>query len=272
MTREELHVPAHFGKGEDMSRAQRGLYVVVRSAINGACRLWFRLEVHGREKLPSSGAYIVSPIHRSNLDTPIISAVTTRTLRYMGKESLWKSRPFGWFLTAMGGFPVQRGTADREALKAALACVERGEPLVMFPEGTRQVGPEVSEMFDGPAYVACRTGVPIIPVGLGNTEAAMPKGSKFIRPVKMTIVVGDPLYPPPPKDSGRVSRKAVRELTVELGERIQVLFDEAQALAGHPNPPHPVPEPVEVVDEVPPAGTEGTVAEDEAPGEGQAPS
>jgi 1-acyl-sn-glycerol-3-phosphate acyltransferase len=211
------------------------MYTVIRALIHGACRVYFRLEVTGRENLPATGAYIVSPIHRSNLDTPVLCAITTRRLRYMGKESLWKSRPLGWLLTALGGFPVQRGTADREALKAGLACVERGEPLVMFPEGTRQVGPDVAEMFDGPAYVACRTGTPIVPIGLGNTEAAMPKGSKFIRPVKMTIVIGAPIQPPPLKESGRVSRGGVRELTARLGEEIQVLFDEAQALAGTPN-------------------------------------
>ena len=113
----------------------------------------------------------------------------------MGKESLWRSRAMGWLLTALGGFPVQRGTADRDALRAAMAVIERGEPLVMFPEGTRQTGPKIAEMFDGPAYVACRTGAPIIPVGMGGTEAAMPVGSKGIRPVKMAIVIGDHITP-----------------------------------------------------------------------------
>jgi 1-acyl-sn-glycerol-3-phosphate acyltransferase len=235
MSADELHVPAGHTKGEDMSWSQRAMYTVIRALIHGACRVWFRLEIHGRDNLPATGAYIVSPIHRSNLDTPVLSAITTRRLRYMGKESLWTSRPLGWLLTALGGFPVQRGTADREALRAGLACVERGEPLVMFPEGTRQAGPDVAEMFDGPAYVACRTGVPIVPIGMGNTESAMPKGSKFIRPVKMTIVIGAPIQPPPLKESGRVSRAGVRDLTARLGEEIQVLFDEAQALAGTPN-------------------------------------
>ena len=235
MTRAEVYVPAGHESGERMSRAQNLMYSATRNGIVGVAKVWFRLEVHGRENVPSEGAFIVSPIHRSNLDTPVLGALTTRRLRYMGKESLWTSRPLGWFLTALGGFPVQRGTADRDALKAALACVERGEPLVMFPEGTRQSGPDVAEMFDGPAYVACRTGAPIVPVGFGGTEAAMPKGARFIRPVKVVMVIGAPIHPPPLKESGRVSRRAVRELTVELGEAIQVLFDEAQALAGRPN-------------------------------------
>ncbi len=235
MSRPEIHMPHGHTRGEQMSWAQYRLYGVVRWLLAVVGRLYFRLEVHGREHLPADGPFIVSPIHRSNLDTPMLGPITHRRMRYMGKESLWGSRPLGWLLTALGGFPVQRGTADREALKAALACIERGEPLVMFPEGTRQQGADIAAMFDGPAYVACRTGAPIVPVGMGGTEAAMPKGAKFIRPVKMVIVIGAPLIPPPPKDSGRVSRRAVRELTDELGHAIQALFDEAQALAGRPN-------------------------------------
>ncbi len=124
-----------------------------------------------------------------------MALVTPRRLRYMGKESLWKGRFGAWFLTALGGFPVKRGTADREALRACQEVLERGEPLVLFPEGTRQFGPETQHFFDGAAFLACRTGAPIVPVGLGGTEAAMPKGSKMVHPVKMTIVIGEPLVP-----------------------------------------------------------------------------
>lgn len=235
MSREELHVPTWHEKGEQMSWGQNLLYSFVRGAIHLAMLVWFRIEVRGRENLPKEGAYIVSPVHRSNLDAAVICAITHRRMRYMGKESLWTSRSFGWFLSAMGGFPVQRGSADREALKAGLTVVERGEPLVMFPEGTRQSGPVITEFFDGPAYVACRTGVPIIPLGLGGTEWAMAKGSKFIRPVKVVIVIGKPLIPDAPTDGGRVPRRAVRELSARLGESLQELFDESQVLAGRPN-------------------------------------
>ena len=105
----------------------------------------------------------------------------------------------------------------------------------MFPEGTRQSGPTVHPLFSGPAYVACRTGVPIIPVGLGGTGAAMPKGSRMIHPVKMAIVIGEPIQPPPRTESGRVSRSAVRELTQQLSDAIQDLYDEAQLRVGDPN-------------------------------------
>lgn len=235
MSRREIFIPDGHDNGEELSLVQKGMHHFVRLVLEVVIRLYFRLEVHGRQHIPRRGPFIISPVHRSYLDTPVIGAAIWRLMRYMGAEKMWTNRQLGWFLTAMGGFPVQRGAADREALKAALLVVERGEPLVMFPEGTRQSGPIVHELFDGPAYVSCRTGVPIIPVGLGGTELAMPKGKKFIRPVKMVVVIGEPLVPPAKKDSGRVSRNAVREMTQNLGEQIQDLFDEAQLRAGTPN-------------------------------------
>ncbi len=234
MSRRTLHIPDGHTRGEEMTRAQYWLYGFVRALIEIFCRLYFRIEIHGREHIPRRGAFIVAPVHRSYLDTPVLGSMTTRRMRYMGAEKMWTNKALGWFLTAVGGFPVHRGSADREALKAGLAVLERGEPLVMFPEGTRQEGPIVQEMFDGPAYVSARAGVPILPVGLGGTEAAMPKGKRFIRPVKMAIVIGEPIAPPPPKESGSVPRSAVRALTEQLGDAIQGLFDEAQTICGRP--------------------------------------
>jgi 1-acyl-sn-glycerol-3-phosphate acyltransferase len=222
-------------RGEEMSLVQRVWYRTLWWVAYIIGALYFRVTVKGKDNVPTSGPFIVSPIHRSNLDTPLIGRITKRRLRYMGKESLWKNSFGAWFLTTAGGFPVARATADREALRACREVLDRGEILVMFPEGTRQTGPTVSEMFDGPAYLACRNQVPILPIGLGGTEAAMPKGRKVPPPRKLTIVIGTPIFPPAPSDSGRVPRRAVKELTERLRDEIQALYDEAQVLAGTPN-------------------------------------
>lgn len=233
--RVEVHIPAKHRSGEALSPVQRFAYDVVRGAIKWASRAYFRMEVHGGEHIPRTGAFILSPSHRSNLDTPLVAPLTSRRLRYMGKESLWKKAWSGWFFTSLGGFPVQRGSADREALRASLEVVERGEPLVMFPEGTRQSGPTIEHMHDGPAYVACRSGAPIVPVGMAGTEGSMRKGSKWIRPVKVVVVIRPPISPPEPGERGRVPRRAVRELTEQLRDEIQLAFDEACERAGHPD-------------------------------------
>ena len=213
-------------------------YSVVRAIVATVTRLYTRMTIDGRENIPRSGAFVLAPVHRSYVDTPIACCVTRRRLRYMGKDAMWKRRWFGWILSALGGFPVTRGTADREALKRCVAVLEGGEPLVLFPEGERKAGPLVQPLFDGAVYVALKAGVPIVPVGIGGTERAMPKGRKLPSPVKMTLVVGEPIQPPAPEPGkDRVSRRAVKELTDELGVVIQRLFDEAQELAGDPNPP-----------------------------------
>ena len=219
------------------TRGELAFYGVVRALLVGLCRLWFRVSTTGRPNVPAEGAFILAPVHRSNLDFALVLVCTRRRMRYLAKDSLWKGGGF-WakVFTALGGIPVARGTADREALRTCIDVLDAGEPLVMFPEGTRQFGPVVEEIFEGPAFVQSRTGVPIVPVGIGGSEAAMPKGSKAIKPKKVAVVVGEPLAAPE-ADGPKARRAAVHARTAELHEVLQALFDEAQRAAGSPNPP-----------------------------------
>jgi 1-acyl-sn-glycerol-3-phosphate acyltransferase len=207
--------------------ASRALYYVVRAVVAGFTRLWTRMAIEGREHVPKHGAFVLAPVHRSNMDTPIASCVTRRRMRFMGKDSLWKGGPISWLLSSLGGFPVARGTADREALHRCIAVLEAGEPLVLFPEGERKSGPTVQPLFDGAAYVALKAGVPIVPVGIGGSEAVMPKGAKFIHPKKVHVIVGAPIMPPSSVREGKVPRSAVRQVTAELHATLQQLYDEA---------------------------------------------
>jgi 1-acyl-sn-glycerol-3-phosphate acyltransferase len=203
-------------------------YWVARAAVVTFCRVWTRLTIEGKEHVPPTGPYILAPVHRSNLDTPITSGVTPRRVRFMGKDSLWKKRFPAWALSTLGGFPVSRGTYDFEAMKRCLEVLDAGEPLVLFPEGERKSGPEVQPLFDGAAYLALKANVPIVPVGIGGSERVMPKGSRMIYPRKVHVIVGQPLLPGAP-GTGRVLRERVGELTSELHTRLQELFDEAEA-------------------------------------------
>lgn len=222
--------------GQDLTRAQRIVWLAARTLVRVLAKVWFRYEVHGRERLPQGTPFIISPVHRSNLDTPLLPILRPEPIRFMGKDSLWKTHPFAdWLLTTLGGFPVERGVADRAALRAAEAILERGETLVMFPEGMRRSGPTVLEenVFDGPSFLAGRQQCPVVPVGIGGSEQAMPIGKKGIRPVKMVFVIGTPIAPPSQNENGRVSRRAVKEHTETLRHEVQSLYDEAMALAGH---------------------------------------
>lgn len=222
------------GSRRDVSPAKIAFYRVVRALLHGFGIVWFRLRIEGREHLPADGPFVLAPVHRSNLDFALVSAVTTRRMRYMGKDSLWRSRALGWFISALGAFPVRRGSADREALRTTLDVIAAGEPVVLFPEGTRKSGPVVGSIFDGAAYVAGRAGVPIVPVGIGGSERAMPRGAKWIRPVRVAVVIGEP-FTVDGGGGGRAPRSAVRAASARLRGDLQTLFDRAQELVGTPN-------------------------------------
>lgn len=221
------------------TRAELAFYASVRAVLLGLCRLWFRVRATGREHVPAEGPFILAPVHRSNLDFALVLICTRRRMRYLAKDTLWKGHGFwGRVFTALGGIPVARGTADREALRTCIEVLQAGEPLVMFPEGTRQHGPVVEELFDGTAFVQSRTGVPIVPVGIGGSEGAMPKGAKFPKPRKITVVVG-PALRFAEAEGAKAKRAAIRDRTVEIRTVVQALFDQAQASAGTPNPKRP---------------------------------
>jgi 1-acyl-sn-glycerol-3-phosphate acyltransferase len=216
-------------------RWETSFYLVVWYVLRAWCQVFWRVRIVGGENLPDDRPFVLAPVHRSNIDFAVVAVVARRRMRYIAKDSLWKIGALGRIWSALGAFPVRRGTADREALRTSVQVIENGEPLVLFPEGTRQHGPRVEEVFDGAAYVAGRTGVPIIPVGIGGSERAMPRGSKFLKPVKLTLVIGPPIPAPEAGERGRPSRRAVQETTQKVKTEVQRLFDEAQRLAGTPN-------------------------------------
>ena len=227
----------HSGRG-DRTAVETGrgpgagaLYRALRALGILLARLYWRLEVHGVERFPATGAYVLSPVHRSNIDFLLPALACPRRVRWMAKDSIFIGGPIERFLRAMGAFPVKRDTVDRASLATCLDVVADGQPLVMFPEGRRREGPVIEELLDGPAFVACRQRVPIVPIGLGGSDRAMPIGSKMILPRKVVVLVGEPIYPDVPLE-GRVPRSEVTAFSEQLRDRLQVLYDEAQRLAG----------------------------------------
>lgn len=207
-------------------RSSMWVYRSVRRTIMTVLYPYFRVQRRGREHLDIEGPVIVAPVHRSNLDTPLLSGMSRRRLRALSKESLFSNRLFGAFLAALGAFPVRRGVADREAMREAVKMLEAGEQMVVFPEGTRQMGPRVETVFDGVSYLASRTGAAIVPIGIAGTEAAMSTGTRLPRPVRVAMVAGPPIRPP----EGRMTRPQMSRFSEMVRERLQEVFDEARAL------------------------------------------
>jgi 1-acyl-sn-glycerol-3-phosphate acyltransferase len=205
-------------------------YRFVRALVLSPFKLIFRVKVVGRDHVPRHGAYIVAPTHRSLFDVPFTAFITRRRIRMMAKRELFSTKFGRWLFTKLGAIEVEREAIDRTALRASQRALDAGEPLAIFPEGTRRTGPAVEDLYDGVAYLAMKVGVPILPVGIGGTEQILPSGKVVPRLHKVAVVVGEPIVP---AHSGGVQRRsATAGVTADLQARLQACFDEAQLLAG----------------------------------------
>ena len=220
-----MSAPDSFLAGNGLG--SRIFYQFGRTIVITLIRVYTRLTINGQQHIPKTGPFVLAPVHRSYPDTFIAGAVTRRRLRFMGKDSMWKNRAFGWMLSAFGAFPVTRGTADREALRRSIELLEGGEPLVLFPEGERKQGPIVQPLFDGAVYIAIKAGVPIVPVGIGGSERVMPKKAKFIYPRKVHVEIGPPIPAPVAPEGGRLPRTVYKDHSALLHAELQRLFDDA---------------------------------------------
>jgi len=212
-------------------------YRFVRAVVLSVFKVLFRVRVIGREHVPAHGVYIVAPSHRSILDVPFAAFVSRRRIRFMAKDELFSTRFGGWLFTKLGAIKVDRNATDRGALRASQQALEEGEPLAIFPEGTRRSGPAIEELFDGVAYLAGKLDVPILPVGIGGTQEILPSGKVLPRIHKVAVVIGAPIAPAGGTrgtgGTGRVRKRSeIAALTAMLRASLQAAFDEANRLAG----------------------------------------
>jgi 1-acyl-sn-glycerol-3-phosphate acyltransferase len=208
------------------------LYRVERMLFESALWAWFRPKVVGREHVPASGPAILAPVHRSFADFGFAAFCTERKLFFMTKDEMWKNKWLGKLLLTVGAFPVHRESADREALQRAEEVLRKGQLLVLFPEGTRREGRPIEDLMEGAAFLSARTGAPVIPIGIGGSDLAMPKGSVIPKPRRIQIVIGPAIPPPTRTPGGRVSRSAVRAATAALVPQLQAVYDEAREKTG----------------------------------------
>ncbi len=146
------------------------LYAFVRLLLAPALRLWFRVRISGSEHIPSHGAAIVAPNHKSFLDAFFVGIATRRHVRFMSKTELLEG-PLGWLFLRLGAFPVRRGEADVEAMKTAQSILAQGGLLVIFPEGTRVENPDaLGSPHHGAGRLALQTGASIIPAAIAGTH------------------------------------------------------------------------------------------------------
>jgi 1-acyl-sn-glycerol-3-phosphate acyltransferase len=190
-----------------------------------------RVRVEGAlDAIPRSGPVILAANHISNGDAVIIGAWLTkalgRRLHWLGKREMFDWPIVGWMARNGGVHPVDRGAADVEAFRTAQRVLDEGHVLMIFPEGTRSPTGELQRPKDGLAMLALRTGAPIVPIGISNTDRVWPKGRLVPRPGgHATMRVGRLLRLADELPAG-LDRKAAKAAATDLiMRRIAALVD-----------------------------------------------
>ena len=191
----------------------------------------YRTRTIGIENLPTSGGYILAGNHVSYLDPALLWCVAPRPTHFIARDDLFRLPFVGWVISRVWAFPITRSSADREAIQRATDLLRGGEPVGIFPEGTRLrpgAGDEnaLGEAHSGVSFIAMRADVPVVPVGISGTEKALPRGAKLPRFPRVTIRFGDPVRPSDFPEGGRKER--TEAMTREIMRRIAVERDTAK--------------------------------------------
>jgi 1-acyl-sn-glycerol-3-phosphate acyltransferase len=184
-----------------MRRRFEPIYQLAKSVVVSWAHVWFRWHIEGLEKIPKEGPAILAWNHIAYLDPLAISYVVVRAgrrPRFLAKAELFQDKRIGWALRGAGQIEVKRGTrAAPVALDQALDALERGEVVVIFPEGTVTTDPDLNPMpaKTGVSRLALKSGVTVIPCAIWGTANVWPKGyAHRWRPGQDIVVrIGDPI-------------------------------------------------------------------------------
>ena len=184
--------------------------------------LWMgmRVKVSGLENLDPSQNYIFVSNHLSYADTPVLLANIPANFRFMAKASLFKIPFLGHHLRVAGHIPVETDNprdAVRSMNEAGRIVRESKISVLLFPEGGRSRG-ESTDFKGGAAFVALKSGVPVVPVGLRGTMEIMPRGSSVIRSGEVQVRFGEPI------PTAGLSMKDREAFTAELQNRVNGLI------------------------------------------------
>lgn len=224
--------PAAFG---DLSKGTlRGLpFKIVRAVLLLLCRVFVGMRITGLENVPASGGVLVVANHLHNADPVLISIAFPRPLHFMAKKELFDIPVIGWVISHVGTFPVDRGRADRTAIRRAQATLEQGIALGIFPEGTRSRTRRIERVHTGVGMLALRGNAPVLPVAITGSErlpgnGARPKRVRDDAPpppfLGVRVVIGEP-FTLPNRDDGR--RMSTDEATEFVMRRVAALLPPA---------------------------------------------
>jgi 1-acyl-sn-glycerol-3-phosphate acyltransferase len=184
--------------------------------------LMFDLKVWGEKNVPRTGGVLLLANHQSYLDPVLVGVRLYRPIAFMAKSELFEgSKFFKWLIESLHAFPVKQNSADVGAIKQAIAKLQEGNVLNIYPEGTRTETGEIGPIQAGVALVLKRANVPIVPVVIDGSFRAWPMGRKIFHKHPIRILYGPPLNVEGlrPNQIVMLIEQTLREMLVELRSR-----------------------------------------------------
>jgi len=201
------------------------VYFVSRTIFKITLNLFFKFKVIGKENIPAKGSFIIATNHASYMDPPVIGAALRKRLRFVTSDHLYNKKFALLWYEAMGCIKVKRDEPDHRAIKKMLNCLKRGEPVGIFPEGTRSEDGRVQEPQLGIGFLALKSQSPVLPCFIKGTSKALPKGSKDFASSAVSIYIGKPIetrefkYEGDKKEGYRLFAKKIMHNIAQLEKR-----------------------------------------------------
>jgi len=174
----------------------------------GANSLW-KFRVFGLENIPRTGGVLLASNHQSYLDPVLVAMVLPREMHFMARRTLFRNPAFRAIIVGFNAFAIERDTADVKGVNSAIARLEAGNILLVFPEGTRTGNGSIGLM-KSVGVIAERAAVPIVPVLIQGAYEVWPKGRGIPRLGTVSVVFGKPLKPE------NITGDAIRDAVVGL--------------------------------------------------------
>ena len=201
-------------------------YAVAWAVCSVAMRIFFGFKIHGRSNVPRSGGVILAVNHQSYLDPVVVGCGLIRPVHFMGKTGLFRGL-LGVLVRRLNSFPVERGSADRRAVKEFVRRVRAGYPVMVFPEGTRSRDGRLGRIMPGVGGIAVRAGAPVVPTYIDGSFDAWSRHRKLPRRARVSITFGRPIRVEP--KAGETKRAQQQRVRTEIRLSLEAL--EARALA-----------------------------------------
>lgn len=153
------------------------IYEIARFLVAFVLMLIYRARAYDARRVPAVGPVLLAANHQSYLDPPLIGAfVATRQLSYLARAGLFSFKLFGWLISLFNSVPIREDGGDAAAIKETLRRLERGEAILIFPEGTRSVDGAMAPFKRGVALLVKKSRCPVVPVAVEGCFDAFPRG------------------------------------------------------------------------------------------------